>query len=228
MKYEMYSKARKTFNDNAADIKRLLEIHKDLGGDQRGRRRKLEVFNKAAIVLITSFWEAYCEDRAAEALEYIVRTAKNSEVLPKELKKKIADELKTDKNDIAIWKVADYGWKDLLTARLEVLKKERNRGLNFPTSENIDKLFLTSIGLKDISKSWGWNRMTSEKACSKLNKYVRLRGDIAHRGKASISCKKKDVKDYFDHIRKLVLYTDLKVTRFIVMLLHVKKTNNKL
>ena len=38
----------------------------------RGRRYHLEVLNKSAIVLVTSFWEAYCEDIAAEGLAHIV------------------------------------------------------------------------------------------------------------------------------------------------------------
>lgn len=39
-------------------------------GTARGRRFDLEVLNKSAIVLITSYWEAYCEDIAAEALDH--------------------------------------------------------------------------------------------------------------------------------------------------------------
>ena len=53
----MPSKAKKAFDDNANDIKRLLEIHLQFGGSKQGRRRQLEVLNKSGIVLITSFWE---------------------------------------------------------------------------------------------------------------------------------------------------------------------------
>lgn len=227
MRYQIYSKARKTFNDNAADIERLLEIHNDLGGRQRGRRRKLEVFNKSAIVLITSFWEAYCEDRASEALYYIIHKAISADSLPKELRKEVAKELDKDNDETAMWKLAGEGWKGYLKERFDILKEKRNRKLNTPKHSYIDELFLTSIGLKNISKSWTWSRMTATKARSKLDKYVTLRGEIAHRGKSVKSCTKKDVEDYFDHIKKLVINTDMGVSRFIVLQLHVKKKHNK-
>jgi hypothetical protein len=73
----MASKARSAFDQNAADIQRLLDLHQRVGGDSRGRRYGLEVLNKSAIVLITAFWEAYCEDLAAEGLEHIVKHAKS-------------------------------------------------------------------------------------------------------------------------------------------------------
>jgi hypothetical protein len=60
MKFEIHSKARKTFKNNAADIERLLEIHKDLGGDQqlnpvsevkkKGRGR-VSIFNSSTTYL---------------------------------------------------------------------------------------------------------------------------------------------------------------------------------
>lgn len=105
----MPSKARLKFNANADDVGRLLEIHRDLSGDKQGRRFRLEVLNKSAIILITAVWEAYCEDLAKEALEHIVKNAPDSTVLPKDLKKRIAKELKEDRNEIAVWTLADSG-----------------------------------------------------------------------------------------------------------------------
>ena len=55
----MPSKAWKAFNQNAGDIQRLLVIHQEEGGTSPGRRYRLEALNKSAIVLTTSFWEAY-------------------------------------------------------------------------------------------------------------------------------------------------------------------------
>ena len=86
----MPSKAKKAFDKNSEDIVRLLEIHQHLGGSGVGRRSRLEVLNKSAIVLITAIWEAYCEDVAAEALEHLVVHVPAGTALPKELKKRIA------------------------------------------------------------------------------------------------------------------------------------------
>ena len=52
----MASKSQLTFDESAKDVERLMEIHKNLGGAKKGRRYKLEVLNKSAVVLITAIW----------------------------------------------------------------------------------------------------------------------------------------------------------------------------
>jgi RiboL-PSP-HEPN len=103
----MATKARAAFDDNAKDIERLLELHQSEGGSTPGRRYGLGVLNKSAIVLITAFWEAYCEDIAAEGLNHLVKHAKTAETLPNELKKIVAKALKSEQHELAIWKLSD-------------------------------------------------------------------------------------------------------------------------
>jgi hypothetical protein len=110
----MPSKAYRAFSENADDIQRLIEIHEERGGTSPGRRYGLEVLNKSAIVLITSFWEAYCEDLAAEGLQHIVTHAASAASLPKGIKQILAKELKKDANELAIWSLCDDGWKQVL------------------------------------------------------------------------------------------------------------------
>ena len=86
----MASKARRAFDQSCDDVERLLEIHADLGGEAPGRRRRLEVLNRSAIVLVTALWEAYCEDIAAEALDHLVSQAQSADVLPVELRRQVA------------------------------------------------------------------------------------------------------------------------------------------
>jgi hypothetical protein len=211
----MASKARRAFDQNAKDVERLLEIHQDLGGDARGRRYRLDVLNKSAIVLITALWEAYCEDLAAEALDHLVIHMRNASTLPKELKKRIAKEIKADPNDIAMWTLADAGWKAKIRERLAALTEERNRRLNTPKSDNIDQLFADAIGLSAVSAKWSWTKMTVDTAKKKLDGFVALRGAIAHRGKGSTSCKKAQVEDYFAHVKRLVAKTGGSVNTFV-------------
>jgi hypothetical protein len=209
------SKARKHFDESADDVDRLLEIHRDLGGDKQGRRFRLEVLNKAAIVLITAIWEAYCEDLAAEALENIVTHAPGAPALPKDLKKQIARELKELPNELAVWDLADNSWRTVLRNRLAQLTQQRNKKLNTPKSDNIQDLFESAIGLKEIATAWSWNKMSSAKASKKLDKYVTLRGDIAHRGSGAGSCYKSDVESYFGHVKQLVARTGGKVNTHV-------------
>lgn len=212
----MPSKARAAFDKNAQDIERLLDIHLDVGGDAKGRRFGLEVLNKSAVVLLTAVWEAYCEDIAAEALQHLVAHAPSGSVLPKELKKWIVADIRADQNELAMWDLADSGWKDRAQARLAAVAAGRNRRLNTPKAEQIDELFASAIGLADMSRAWRWKKMSAAKAREKLDKYVILRGAIAHRGAVATSVKKVHVRDYFKHVKRLVAKTGGRVNSHVL------------
>ncbi|WKE64031.1 MAE_28990/MAE_18760 family HEPN-like nuclease [Gallaecimonas kandeliae] len=204
----MPSKARIALDENLKDVEGLLDLHTLQGGNAPGRRFGLEVLNKSAIVLITSYWEAYCEDIAEEGLEHIVAHAATADVLPTEIKKIIAKELKAENNEIAVWKLSDDKWRQLLQQRLQTLKESRNRKLNTPKYKNIDDLFESAIGLTNVSGKWVWaKKLTAAKARDKLDKFVELRGEIAHRGKAKTSVKKSQVEDYLDFIKNAAAKT---------------------
>ncbi len=57
------------FRANLADVIRLIQIHRDLSGSERGRRVGVECLNKSAIVLILASWEAFVEDLAESAFD---------------------------------------------------------------------------------------------------------------------------------------------------------------
>lgn len=203
----MASQARKAFDQNLKDVEQLLKIHADKGGFVQGRRFGLEVLNKSAIVLITAFWEAYCEDLAAEALKHLVSKARSGSSLPKELKKKLASDIKKDPNDLAMWDLADAGWKKRASEKLNMLMTERNRRLNTPKTAQINELFADSIGLPNISTIWYWKGMSAAQASRKLDDFVDLRGAIAHRGSTASSVRKLQVTEYLGHIKQLVSMT---------------------
>lgn len=209
----MASKARQAFDNNCQDIDRLLSIHVSLAGSGPGRKYQVEVLHKASIVLLTAFWEAYCEDVAAEGLQFLIDYAPDSSSLPKELRKRIAKELSADKDDLAAWRLADAGWRPVLQARLSDLQTERNRRLNTPKTAQIDELFEGALGITNISSSWNWDRTTAAAARAKLDRYIELRGSIAHRGAALTSVRKLDVTNYYDLIKKLVSKTGGRVRR---------------
>lgn len=217
----MASRARKSLDDNLADVDRLLELHTAEGGKAKGRRFGLEVLNKSAIVLITSYWEAYCEDIAAEGLHHMVTHLKEAEKLPKEIRKIIATELKADKNELAVWWLSESGWRKVLEDRMQKMTEERNRKLNTPKSSQIDELFRTAVGIERISDAWHWDRTTADAARAKLDQYIILRGDIAHRGRPDTSVRKSQVVDYLRLMKKLAAKTGGQVNR------HVKKVTGK-
>ena len=81
-----------------------------------------------------------------------------------------------------MWDLADTGWKSKVRARLDSLTAERNRRLNTPKSDQIDDLFTAAIGLLAVSSVWRWKSMSVTQARRKLDDFVTLRGEIAHRG----------------------------------------------
>ncbi len=213
----MASKARTAFDKNAKDIQRLIELHEDVSGTGPGRRYGVEVLNKSAIVLITAFWEAYCEDIAAEGLEHIVKHSKSADALPDELKKTIAKKLKKEPHELELWKIADDGWRGYLSSHLEDLKKERDRRLNTPKTDQIDELFKAAVGIEKMSRHWYWpKKMKSDRAKEMLDDFVTLRGAIAHRGQHDTSVTKKNVTDYFEHIKLLVAKTGGEVNKHVL------------
>lgn len=219
----MASQARASFDKNCQDIDKLLQVHEDLTGKSPGRRREVEVLNKSGIVLLTSFWEAYCEDIAAEGIQHLVSYTSTAASLPDTLKKKIAKYLKDDKHELAVWKLADDQWRSTLESRLTTLQEERNRRLNTPNSNNIDALFSEALGIDAISPSWYWPGMSAEQARQKLDNLIKLRGEVAHRGKAAAGVRKTDVKSYYAHIKRLVSKTGGRVNSTVL-----KPTGQKL
>lgn len=205
----MPSKARIALDKNLKDVENLLVLHAAAGGTGPGRRHGLEALNKSAIVLLTSFWEAYCEDIAAEGLECIVTNASDADALPKEIKKIIAKKLKADANELALWSVSDNKWRQVLRDHMAALKEARDRKLNTPKWRNIDELFESAIGLSSVSSKWIWpkKRLTVEKARTKLDKFVELRGEIAHRGKAQTSVSKAQVEDFLGFVKSAAAKT---------------------
>jgi hypothetical protein len=51
------------------EVRRLLQIHGQLGGTGPGRRWGSEVLNKSAVVLLVACWEAYLEDLVTHAFD---------------------------------------------------------------------------------------------------------------------------------------------------------------
>ncbi len=201
--------ARRAFNKNCQDIKNLLEIHRRLTGPEPGRRRDVEVLHKGAVVLITAFWEVYCEDLVSEALQHLIDEAKDAGALPEALRRLVAADFKRpNAHELAAWELADDGWRKLLRSRLDELRRQRDRQLNTPKASNIDNLFLQAVGEPNVSGSWYWSGMSRERAAEKLDEFVSLRGEVAHRGAAATALSKAQVLDYLNHVERLVRKLD--------------------
>lgn len=202
------SAARSRFGNNSQDVKRLFDIHARLGGTGKGRRYDLEVINKSAVVLICAFWEAYNEDICDETIDHLTRHLADPARLPVPLKKVIARHLKEDLNELAVWRMAGAGWQSVFRGNA-ALTKRRIAALNTPKSGNIRDLFMDSLGIADITKTcWKRKRLRPTEARDRLDRFVTLRGAIAHRGVAASSVKKADATAFLSLTAEFVLRTD--------------------
>ncbi|WP_280428558.1 HEPN domain-containing protein [Nocardia brasiliensis] len=218
----MASDARRAFQKNCEDLDILLGIarEKDVAGDPTG-----EVVCRAAIVSIASYWEAYCEDIASEGLVHLVEYSEIDD-LPAKLRRDLATDLKTDKNDIAVRALAGDGWRAALKKRLEDYTTKRNWSFNSPKPGQVDELFDKALGIPRISASWKWNApkskrvnepptMTAAQARTTLTRYIELRGEIAHRGTARNPVTVADAEKFYEFINRLVAKTGGEVNKTV-------------
>jgi hypothetical protein len=211
----MTSRAEASFVKNCEDINELLQIHADISGESPGRRRKLGPLRELTIVLLTAFWEAFCEDLAGEALEHLVAHAPDYQALPVELRKQVARELEADKNNLAVWKLAGDGWRTVLAERLERMQELRNRRLNSPKTQQVNDLFREALGIEDISGSWHWASISPQRAAEKLDEYIDIRHQVAHRGSSADRIWRYDINEYYNHVWYLVERTAAEVARVL-------------
>lgn len=210
-----FSAAAARYFDNFDDIAGLLAIHKRLGGLRPGRRN-LDALNKAGIVLNCAFREAFCGDLADEALTFLVASSTTPDALPLSLRKLIARELKADAYDLSPWKIAGDAWKPWVLDRARGLREERNKLLNTPKSDQIAELFAKTLGLPDVTGGWNWKKVSVPQARKKLDAYVSLRGDIAHRGVSSTKpVWVRDVRGFTSHVINVVAHTEVTVSSYL-------------
>lgn len=201
----MPSKAFQKLSANSDDFDRLWQIHTTEAGSERGRKYGVEVLNKSAVVLVCAAWEAYCEDMVGEAIGHIACDCTDFSLLPKKLKTTVAESLKADAHDHAVWRLAGNGWKTELSSNANAAVSELTGQWNTPKSEPVKKLFAQALGIEDVTKNWTWQGAagTVAKTTSRLDKFVTLRGEIAHRQKPKDSVRKKHGTDFYRHVCKL-------------------------
>jgi hypothetical protein len=211
----MPSKSRARFDENCKDVERLLQIHLDLAGNTPGRKYGVAVLNKSAIVMICAYWEAYNEDVLHEAIEHVAAHAASADRLPPHLREVVAKTLRSDQNKLAVWDLAGDGWRKVLTNNLQECLRRATDGFNTPKSGKLEWLFRDVLGIQDITTGWKRRGRSSKQARDKIDKYVSLRGDVAHRGASGTSVQKAACTDFLALVRDLVSSIDAEVNQHV-------------
>lgn len=208
----MSSNALIAFKSNKQDIVLIWGIHQDVADTAGGPGRPspysgVEVLNRAAIVFICACWEAYVEDAAIEAFDHLCN-APTADAITTKVKALVGESLATASDKSTIWNLADKGWQDVLIAHRQSVMKKWVESFNTPKSAQVDWLFENLLGLRNLTSKWRWKKMTKETAARKLDEFISMRGDIAHRLKSSDNVKKNAGTRFLNHVERLAKATD--------------------
>jgi hypothetical protein len=202
---EAIGRAHHSFlTDAVPEVERLIEVHVKETGEGPGRRRPdIQVVSRAAVVFTCTYWEAFCEDLAAEALRHLAEHAKDAGALPAGVKKTFKRILLEEKHELAVWSLADEGWREELRRRAHWIVSGDDWTLNTPKPVQVKQFFDEYVGIKDITRAWCWPKMSADTATRRLREFVTLRGDIAHRGSPGESVHKSKATSGLKFIKRL-------------------------
>lgn len=207
----MPSKAKGTFDQNQKDIGQLWEIHEEIAGQGAGRKYGVDVLNRAAIVFITACWESFVEDLATEAFDFLLAKVPNALAVPVKVRDFATRPVFEQRDSRKVWELADSGWRSVLQAHRAAVLDRWVGTLNTPKSSQINQLFDELLGIPKISSCWRWQSMSVAQAERKLDNYITIRGNIAHRTEHDSTVYLNWTTDYLGHVRTLVSKTETAV-----------------
>ncbi len=203
--------------DNLKEVETLLRIHEKISGKKPGNRASVNVLNKSGIVLLVACWEAFVEDLAEASFNHLLKKAATHDVFTEKVRALASEYLLSSLDKRKIWDLAGEGWKKVLTEhKLSVISKYLGR-FNTAKIEPIDELFENLIGMKSVSKHWHWQGTTNENICSRLDKLITLRGEIAHRVRSKNTVLKADVESALELIQNLAAIMSNRVRSYLFL-----------
>jgi hypothetical protein len=194
-------------NESMKDARRLMEIHKDVGGTGQGRRYGLDVLNKSGVMFVSAAWEAFIEEVAIQAIDHILKKAPSHDKVPLPIRKATAKGLEGDKNELKVWGLAGDGWKSVVRTYRDQVVKEEISTFNTPKPHNVDALYKKLLGIGSITASWNWKGMSVTNSKEKLKLFMETRGAIAHRGELDFTINKFYVENHRKFINRLAVRT---------------------
>ena len=196
----------------------MWHMHREAVGDGSGKKHRVDVLNRSAVVFIAACWESYIEDLASEAFDFLLENAKESDSIPMRVRIYASRELRTDKDERKIWNLAGDGWRIVLMNYRAKLKARWLQNFNTPKSGQVTQLFSELLDIPDITASWTWRDMEPAEAATILDEFMIIRGNIAHRTKHSEQVHKSTSKNFLNHVVNIVEHSDDHVAKHITTL----------
>lgn len=202
------------FVDNGIHVTELLTLHEEKNADKK-THHAYEVLTKSCLVLLVACWEAFLEDTAERAVDFLVEKVQSPANLPKELLKHVSNELKGNKNELKVWDLAGVGWKSVVKDHYRAMLKKHLGPFNTPRAGNVDNLFNAVLGIDNLSTCWSWKGMPNAGAKETLSQIVMLRGEIAHRVQASKKVTRALANRHGIHLLNLAVKTSNRVRIYV-------------
>ena len=109
------------------------------------------------------------------------------------------------KHELKPLEFAGDGWKNVLVTHA----KDLCRAINTPKAGPINELYLRATGLDALSDSWSCGK-------EKINHFVSVRGDIAHRGRHADYIKILELQNYRALVDATAVECDNAVSGYLV------------
>lgn len=161
----------------------LVTIHDQATGGGKGRPpQELEALKRSALILAVTAWESFVEDSVTDRLEEKLKTATSPGDLQSTFNAAAEEWLDPQRSprrhgpDLVAW--AGEEWK----ARIRESLRGALETFHTPNTDNTNKLFKRYLGIT-IKESWSWQAVSPTKAQGQLDKLIKLRGAVVHRGK---------------------------------------------
>ena len=190
-------------------------MHEMLTGTGPGRRHKVEVLNKSAVLFLCASFEAFIEDLSVRAFDHIVLKSPTPSALPKSIRKTIAESLKNDPNVLKVWDLAGDGWKAVAGAHKKAVLDRHVGKFNTPKPGIIEQLLKDLIGFEDADNAFTWKNMNSKNAKEKLKSFVEIRGALALGESPAPKVGKAKVISYLNFLAPLSVRFSNEVARYV-------------
>jgi hypothetical protein len=172
-------------NKMLVDVTRIIDSHATLN-HSGGGRRGLGHITRSGILMLCASWELYVEELAVEIADCLANRANAPTQLPLPVQKELSRLVRDHKHDLKPLELAGSGWEQVYTAHV----REVMGGLNTPKSNPIDESYKRLLGWENPSQHWTLGK-------DFINDFVKVRGDIAHRGSDADYVRVGDLKDKF-------------------------------
>lgn len=192
----MPSTAYAEYLQNLNDVHRLVLLHRRLSGIGPGKRG-LGHLTRGGLLLLCAAWERYVETVLLVGARAVARRLPSYTSLPAGPRQKVVDHARNNGNAWTVAQLASPDWVEIyvdsMTARIDKL--------HTPKHYKLKPLFEDFLAVPDIGIAWTMGTAV-------IDDFVKLRGEVAHRGGQSQYVRFSQLENYEIVITRYVKETD--------------------